>query len=161
MYFSAKIIVRKCHAAICPCSMTLLTELYPPISPTGLRIRSVRDTSNGGRTHHCSELMFPFEQRGHTCGHRKPPAFLVKKSVFIQIYIPPCAIPQPPFPAKRWSMSPAWARATPIRKSGYRGVDFAVLGFLPKLSHRPPASLSKPTYAPQLKILTTGGLEKV
>ena len=62
--------------------------------------------------------------------------------MFIQIYIPPCAIPQPPFPAKRWSMSPAWARATPIRKSGYRGVDFAVLGFLPKLSHRPPGNLN-------------------
>ena len=52
---------------------------------------------------------------------------------------PPCAAPQPPFRDKRWSMGPVWARATPMRKSGYWGVDFSVLRFLPKLGHQPPA----------------------
>ena len=41
--FSAKIIVRKCHAAICSCLITLLTEPCLPQKTTDVRKTSVKD----------------------------------------------------------------------------------------------------------------------
>ena len=82
--------------------------------------------------------MFPFEQRGHTCGHRKPPRIFGEEiGVHSDIYTPLCD-PPAPLPGQALVHEPRMGKGHPHTKKRLQGGRFRRAGLFAKIEPSAP-----------------------
>jgi hypothetical protein len=83
--------------------------------------------------------MFPFEQRGHTCGHRKPPRIFGEEIgvVHSDIYTPLCD-PPAPLPGQALVHEPRMGKGHPHTKKRLQGGRFRRAGLFAKIEPSAP-----------------------
>ena len=85
--------------------------------------------------------MFPFEQRGHTCGHRKPPRIFGEEiGVHSDIYTPLCD-PPAPLPGQALVHEPRMGKGHPHTKKRLQGGRFRRAGLFAKIEPSAPLPL--------------------
>ena len=96
--------------------------------------------------------MFPFEQRGHTCGHRKPPRIFGEEiGVHSDIYTPLCD-PPAPLPGQALVHEPRMGKGHPHTKKRLQGGRFRRAGLFAKIEPSAPCK-------GRAKIITLSGVE--